>query len=262
MKIAVTVNELDGPVAARAEALAASLSMPYSPLLSVAGDEYSLLLIVTAGGVSLQQTGKGAPGPLRVDFDSGKQAWRQRHGGGKSQLIARAVGLHKSSRPEVLDATAGLGGDSYVLAGLGCNVTMLEQSAVVAALLQDGLQRLAASPDAQLQAIADRLQLRPATRAEDYLARSNNSHQLIYLDPMFPGAAGSAAVKKEMQLLRLLLDQPGDEAQLLQLALEKASCRVVVKRHKQSPAIAGPAPSYQLVGKAIRYDIYSLRKYY
>ena len=261
MKIAVTVNELDGPVAARAEALAASLSMPYSPLLSVAGDEYSLLLIVTAGGVSLQQTGKGAPGPLRVDFDSGKQAWRQRHGGGRSQLIARAVGLHKGAQPEVLDATAGLGGDSYVLAGLGCNVTMLEQSAVVAALLQDGLQRLAASPDAQLQAIAERLQLRPAIRAQDYLA-SADSHQLIYLDPMFPGAAGSAAVKKEMQLLRLLLDQPGDEVQLLQLALEKASCRVVVKRHKQSPTIAGPAPSYQLAGKAIRYDIYSLRKYY
>lgn len=261
MKIAVTVNEVEGSVAARAQALADSLSMPYRPLLSVAGDEYGLLLIVGADGVSLQQTGKGAPGPLRVDFDSGKQAWRQRHGGGKSQLIARAVGLHKGARPEVLDATAGLGGDSYVLAGLGCSVTLLEQSAVVAALLQDGLRRLAASPDAQLQAIAERLQLRPAIRAQDYLA-SADSHQLIYLDPMFPGAAGSAAVKKDMQLLRLLLDQPADEAALLQLALEKASCRVVVKRHRQSPAIAGPAPSYQLAGKAIRYDIYSLRKYY
>ena len=262
MKIAVTVNQLDGVLAAGAQALAASLSLPYSPLLCAdASGEYALLLIVSDDGVCLQQTGKGAPGPLRVDFDSGKQAWRQRHGGGKSQLIARAVGAHKGARPEVLDATAGLGGDSYVLAGLGCSITMLEQSAVVAALLQNGLQRLAESPDAQLRAIAERMHLQPAIRAQDYLENAA-SHQLIYLDPMFPGAAGSAAVKKEMQLLRLLLPQPADEAQLLQLALEKASCRVVVKRHKQSPVIAGPAPSYQLQGKAVRYDIYSLRKYY
>ena len=261
MKIAVTGNQVDALSAHRGEALAKKLRLPYCSMSAAESPEYDLLLIVADGGLSLQQTGKGAPGPLRVDFDSGVQAWRQRHGGGKNQLIARAVGLHKGARPEVLDATAGLGGDSYVLAGLGCRVTLLERSPVVAALLEDGLQRLAASRQSELQAIAGRMKLQPPISAEDYLATADG-HELIYLDPMFPGAAGAAAVKKDMQIMRRLLDTPADEATLLRLALDKARYRVVVKRHKQSPVIDGPAPSHQLSGKAIRYDIYSLRKYY
>jgi 16S rRNA (guanine1516-N2)-methyltransferase len=261
MKIAVTGSQVDAVSDHRGEALAKKLHLPYCSMPAAASPEYDLLLVLAAGGLSLQQTGKGAPGPLRVDFDSGVQAWRQRHGGGKNQLIARAVGLHKGARPEVLDATAGLGGDSYVLAGLGCRVTLLERSPVVAALLEDGLLRLAASSLSELQVIAGRMSLRPPISCEDYLA-ATDGHELIYLDPMFPGAGGTAAVKKDMQLMRQLLDTPADEVTLLRLALDKARYRVVVKRHRQSPMIDGPAPSYQLMGKAIRYDIYSLRKYY
>ncbi len=265
MNIAVTCEPVE-PLRLRAEALATRLGLAFCEEPVSAAGEFDFLLKFDDKGLCLKQSGTAAPGPVRVDFVTGKQAWRQQHGGGKGQLIARALGLHKGACPEVLDATAGLGGDSFVLAGLGCRVTLLEQSAVVAALLEDGLQRLALSASPQLQAIAARMQLEAPIRAEDYLPRVPG-FQAIYLDPMFGSGAGKAAVKKEMQVLRqwFVLGgedvQIGDEAQLLQLAMERARYRVVVKRHRQAPAIKGPAPSYQLGGKSTRYDIYSLRRY-
>ncbi len=257
--------ELLGP---QAKTLADALGLVYCDDPARALTKFDFILVLDGKGLGLQQASTGAPGPVRVDFVSGKPAWRQQHGGGKGQLIARALGLHKGARPEVLDATAGLGGDSYVMAGLGCRVTMLEQSPVIAALLADGLERLARAEQPELQSIAARMQLRDPTRAEDYLLQSQQ-HELIYLDPMFGAGAGKAAVKKEMQVLRDCLGQggkqatqPGQESQLLSLALERAIYRVVVKRHRQAPAMTGPAPSYQLSGKSTRFDIYSLRKYY
>jgi 16S rRNA (guanine1516-N2)-methyltransferase len=261
MKIAVSTDSRDPCRDQAARLLAAQLQLPYCDRLADAHARYAFVLVLDAAGLSLQVAQKPGPGPLQVDFVTGSQAWRRRHGGGKSQLIARALGLHKGARPEVLDATAGLGGDSYVLASLGCRVLMLEQSALVAALLEDGLRRLAAADDPQLQAIAGRMQLLPATRAQDYLAAAQ-SHDVIYLDPMFADAAGAAAVKKDMQILRQLLKPTGDVADLLAAALERARYRVVVKRHSKSASIAGPAPSYQLTARSTRFDIYSLQKYY
>lgn len=241
-----------------AENLAQQLQLP---LVDDIGAADSFMLLLDAKGLSLIQVGGSGAKPLRVCFESGKQAWRQRHGGGKGQLIARALGLHKGARPTVLDATAGLGGDAYVLAGLGCSVTLVERSPIVAALLRDGLQRLAAAQAAELRDIATRMELLPAAAAEAELSAGRTA-EVIYLDPMFPGASRSAAVKKEMAWFRELLQPTGDEAELLRLALASARCRVVVKRHKSSPLIAGTAPSYQLQGKSTRFDIYSLKKYY
>ncbi len=255
-------NSLVGnPLSSTARAMADEFNLPFYPDLAEARSLHPFVLILGADGLSLRQFGDNAPGPLSVQFVSGKQAWRQRQGGGKRQLIARALGLHKGANPQVLDATAGMGGDAYVLAGLGCRVTMIEQSSVVAALLRDGLQRLAAAPEPELQAIAARMNLLPPMAAQCWLEAGNRA-EIIYLDPMFPGAVGNAAVKKEMQILRQLLEPPADEAALLQSALEGADFRVVVKRHKQSPPIDGPVASYQLTGKSTRYDIYSLKKYY
>ena len=257
--------DLLGP---QAKTLADTLGLVYCSDTVKALAKFDFILLLEGKGLGLQQAGTGAPGPVRVDFVSGKPAWRQQHGGGKGQLIARALGLHKGARPEVLDATAGLGGDSYVMAGLGCHVTLLEQSPIIAALLADGLQRLARAEQPELQSIAARMQMRDPIRAEDYLLRGQQ-HELIYLDPMFGAGAGKAAVKKEMQVLRDCLGHGSKEAtkhdqesQLLSLALERAIYRVVVKRHRQAPAMPGPAPSYQLSGKSTRFDIYSLRKYY
>ena len=83
--------------------------------------EFPVLLYMDDEGLALQLTGKGAPGPVRAEFVTGKMGYRREHGGGTGQLVARAVGLQKTrAQLHVLDATAGLGQDAFVLASLGC----------------------------------------------------------------------------------------------------------------------------------------------
>jgi len=256
MKLAVTAGADDPRLQAQADALALRLSLPrvQQP------DAAAYVLCCDPAGLQLRQTGKGAPGPLSASFLDGERTWRLHHGGGKGQLIARAIGRHRGARPAVLDATAGLGRDAFVMAGLGCRVTLLERSPVVGALLEDALQQLRQCDDEELAAIGDRMAFCRAD-ALDYLAACEPV-DLIYLDPMFPEAGRGGGVRKAMALFRELLEEPADERDLLDAALARARYRVVVKRMKKTPAVPGRAPSYQLSGKSTRYDVYALQKYY
>jgi 16S rRNA (guanine1516-N2)-methyltransferase len=89
-------------------------------------------------GLQLQQLGPDAPGPVRVDFVEGGAAHRRLYGGGSGQMIAKAVGIAQGVRPRVLDATAGLGKDAFVLASLGCEMSLIERQPLIGALLEDG----------------------------------------------------------------------------------------------------------------------------
>lgn len=80
-------------------------------------------------------------GAVFVDFISGKMAHRRKFGGGRGEAIAKAVGIKKDYLPNVIDATAGLGRDAFVLAAIGCQIKLVERHPVVRLLLQDGLQR-------------------------------------------------------------------------------------------------------------------------
>ena len=248
----------------RAQALAAELGVP----LMAATDPrrvtgIPLLLTLDEHGLALQLTGKGAPGPVRVDFVNGKMGFRREHGGGTGQLVARAVGLHKTRTPlHVLDATAGLGQDGFVLAGLGCRLTLFERHPVIHALLQDGLAR--AALNVECAHVIARMDLR-AGNSLDFLSQADSGEpehalaDVIYLDPMFPHQDKAALVKKEMQVFRHLVGQDDDTSELLQLALKAARYRVVVKRPRKAPAIDGATPTTRVEGKSSRYDIYSLR---
>ena len=97
------------------------------------------LLYAKAGRVELRSCKEPAMQPLFVDFVEGASRHRRLHGGGRGQAIAKAVGLGKLRTPAVADLTAGLGRDAFVLATLGCSVTLVERSPVVHALLCDGL---------------------------------------------------------------------------------------------------------------------------
>ena len=78
---------------------------------------------------------------IDVDFVEGALAHRQQFGGGRGQAIARAAGLKRGNTPAVLDVTAGLARDAFVLASLGCTVTLVEQSPILFALVADGIRR-------------------------------------------------------------------------------------------------------------------------
>ena len=195
--------------------------------------------------------------PLSVDFVSGKAAHRRQFGGGRGQLVAKACGLTKGITPSVVDATAGLGRDAFVLASLGAPVLMIERVAAIAALLQDGLTRAAVAEETA--AIAARMCLRHGDAAEQLVAlvaEAEFAPQVIHLDPMFPHREKSALVKKEMRVFRELAGDDDDAPRLLAAALEVATHRVVVKRPRKAPPIAGPAPQHTLEGKTSRYDLY------
>lgn len=206
-------------------------------------------------GLMLQAAGPKAPGPVRVDFVGGAAAHRRLQGGGSGQMIARAVGIQSGVRPTVLDATAGLGRDAFVLAQLGCQVTLVERHPLIAALLADGLRR--ARLDAEVGPIAERMQLRGGDAIALMSAWADEPPQVVYLDPMFPHRDKSALVKKEMLLFRPLVGDDLDAPDLLAAALALASHRVVVKRPRKAPPVAGPAPGYALEGKSTRFDIYA-----
>lgn len=189
--------------------------------------------------------------PLTIDFLAGKASHRREYGGGRGQLIAKAVGLKKYKQPTVLDLTAGLGQDAFVLACLGCRVTMLERSDVMAALLRDALQRLFESDAAAT------LSLKLIHQdAQTYLQQLNEQPDIIYLDPMYPDTKNTAQPKKEMQVLRELIGDDEDAAQLLPLAQAKARYRVVVKRPRHGELLTSLTPDVVYAGKSSRYDVY------
>jgi len=197
----------------------------------------------------------GRSGDVRVDYVSGKSRHRRLYGGGKGQQIAKAIGVQGSVRPSVLDATAGLGGDAFVLASLGCSMYLAERQPIVRALLADGLARLQA--DAELVEFGQRMQLLSGDGVHSLQNwQQPTPPQVVYLDPMFPHSRKSAQVKKEMALFRDLVGADEDADQLLAPALALASHRVVVKRPRLAPDLAAQKPTYSLTGKANRFDIY------
>jgi len=197
--------------------------------------------------------------PLIIDFIAGKAAHRRLYGGGKSQLLAKAVGLNKGFKPNLIDATTGLAQDSFVLACLGCKVTMLERSPVLAALLEHALQR--AREDSEISPIIASMQLIHSDSIKQLCTTKLSSQpDIIYLDPMFPEKKGHALVKKEMQYLQHLVGKDIDSSQLLSCAIKQAKYRVVVKRPAKAPYLDGQKPQLQLGSKKQRFDIYINQK--
>ncbi|MEX0605461.1 MAG: class I SAM-dependent methyltransferase [Marinobacter sp.] len=219
---------------------------------------FGVLLFADESGLSLQVTGPKAPGPVRAEFASGKAGYRLEHGGGTGQLIARAIGLQKTRMTlHVLDATAGLGQDAFVLAGLGCRMTLMERSPVIQALLADGLAR--GRLNDSVAPVIERMRLRSEDSIHWLAGGDGEVADVIYLDPMFPHRDKAALVKKEMRVFRALVGDDEDAPELLAAALTGARYRVVVKRPRKAPSIEGPRPAIQIEGKSSRYDIYPVK---
>ncbi len=231
-----------------AEQLAVQLAIP----ITCDVESYDLVLAVTKTHLELRQNGKYSPGPVFVDFTSGALRYRKQFGGGRKEALAKAVGLKANRCPTVMDATAGLGRDAFILAGLGCTVVLVERSATVAALLEDGLKR--ALDDKETVETASRMQVIHANCRE--LKNLNPLPDVIYLDPMYPHRSKSALVKKEMRLIRAIVGNDEDADLLLDWALLHAALRVVVKRPQGAPSLGNRKPSLIINGNNSRFDVY------
>lgn len=202
--------------------------------------------------LALEQVDDPKQGLVFVDFVSGATAHRRKFGGGKGQAIAKAVGLKPGVQIDVIDATAGLGRDAFVLASLGCNMTLVERSPVAAALLDDGLQR--AYMNAEIgDWMQQRMQLKYCSSV-DYLME--NQTDVVYLDPMFPHKKKSALVKKEMRVFQGVVGADLDADNLLDAAMQSARYRVVVKRPDYAPFLNDKKPTMSIKTKKNRFDVY------
>lgn len=182
-------------------------------------------------------------------------------------------GEYPSDAPIAIDATAGLGQDSFLLAAAGFSVYMFEQDPIIAALLEDALDR--AKSDPVLANIVERMhlfaedsisalqRLGTSLSRDEQMPQTSDSQpyltvkpDVIYLDPMFPERTKSAAVKKKFQLLHHLEHPCENEEELLGAAMNIQPRKIVVKRMAKGPFLAGKKPSYSIKGKSIRYDCY------
>ena len=214
--------------------------------------EPEFYLCFNVDGLSLHSQEQNAPGGVSVNFDN-QNLSRRANDALRQQNLIKAVGLKKQVIPRVLDCTAGLGSDAFLLACAGCEVTLLERNAIVHALLEDGMQR-AVHGSLETCAAMSRMRLVFADFV-DYSANLD-AFDVVYLDPMYPVRRKSAKSKKSMYLLQQLLGEADEDEAILTLAFNKASSRVVIKRAKQSPHFGNRQPEISFKGSSSRFDVY------
>lgn len=245
----ITCEPHDDAVLRRRAALLAE-QLPIPLRASISNITSALALVVTPVRLELRVLRGQLRGGHAMFADWGEVDVSPGAGGRLSQPIAKAVGRQKGKLPTViLDATGGFGQDAWLLAALGCRVTCVERHPIIAALLEDAWQH------AQREPAAERLRIVHADAAAfmNELAPSEKP-DVVYLDPMFP-LGRKTAEHKPMRVLRMLVGDDPDAANLLEVARRVALKRVVVKRPLRAAPLSGK-PHVVHKGKATRYDVY------
>ena len=216
-----------------------------SPIVNKPGDYLTVLF--DSKGVSLSGFGLSYQG----DFEN--MLHRVTNGRLQHEMLAKAVKTDQENL-KAIDATAGMGEDSLLLAACGYQVTLYEQNPEIAILLKDALRR--AKKNTVLKDIVSRMQLVEGDSIE-HLNKRLDPVNVIYLDPMFPGRQKSGLINKKLQLIQKLEPPCSKETALFDAAMAAQPSKIIVKRPLKSPYLDERVPSYSLKGKAIRYDCYS-----
>ncbi|MBS6008315.1 MAG: class I SAM-dependent methyltransferase [Haemophilus parahaemolyticus] len=214
-----------------------------------------LALVQTPERLELRKLDEPKLGAIAVNFVDGTMAHRRKFGGGRGEAVAKAVGIKGSYLPTVIDATAGLGRDAFVLAAIGCKVQLIERNPVVSALLEDGLKRAYQDPEIG-EFMQSRMVLLPFHTISEYATANEAPVDVVYFDPMFPHKQKSALVKKEMRVFQHLVGADLDSDDFFQPAKQVARKRVVVKRPNYAPFIAEQKPDFSQTTKNHRFDVY------
>lgn len=245
-RIAVLAGDPDSME--KGEELAGKLDLPLIDNREHACEtEYALFLVRDRKGLSLQdQQGLS----IRGDFT--RMLPRLRQANLQNEFLVKASRLKGiEGVPAAVDATAGLGEDSLILAAAGFQVDLYEHNPIIAELLADALERASILPE--LEEVVSRMRLHRENSLEG-LARMEQAPDLVLLDPMFPARQKSGLIKKKLQLLQKLEIPCPEEAMLLQAAIDSHPRKILIKRPLKGPFLAGVKPHYSLKGKAIRYD--------
>lgn len=178
-----------------------------------------------------------------VDFDSKQLKFRsQSHL--NAELIIKAVLGKKKQPTNIMDCTAGFGKDSYIMSLTGSEIVAYESNPVMFALLQDGLNRHN----------IDNISL----RKKDALREVKLTDcEVVYIDPMYPATKKSAKNNKHMMFLQAFVGHQTDMAnQLFTQAMLSNAKKIVIKRPVKAGFVMDKKPTFQITGKAARFDVY------
>lgn len=242
-KIAIAYTSLDDQL--NAEQLSQKLA------LAIADDlfEYEMILMLKNAELELQFSQQNYK-PFKIDFSQAQLDYRRQHAKLKNELLLKAIGLKTLKQPKIIDATAGLGRDAFLMASFGCDVTLIERSAILVELLKQAIKTLDDKVIKMDLIHADAIHFLQALPLKHY-------PDVIYIDPMFPERKKSALVKKEMLILKSLVGEDEDAINLFNIALQRAKKRVVVKRPAYAPIISNRKPEIQYKGRSVRFDVYT-----
>lgn len=223
-----------------------------------------------AGALELRLSSDIPGRGVSVDFSSFRAVGLAHH------PLVRAVGRDTHA---VIDATAGLGHDAWLLAARGLRVLAIERCEAVRTILADGLRRASHHPS--LADTASRITLVEGDSIavlRDCTARATaagDARIAIFLDPMYPEFhRGSALPPRDIRLVRAAAGDDADAPQLFAAACAVVDApgvqrplRVVVRRPTRAPPMpidfgaspcASPCVSLnaQFESKLVRYDLY------
>ena len=190
---------------------------------------------------------------LKCSFIEGPILHRLKYGKGRGQNLAKAVGFKFNKNRTIIDATAGLGYDAFILASLGANVTLIERSEKIYDLLKSAISE-AKLYGGEISKIVNRMNLLFGD-SKDILP--NIAPEVILIDTMYKDRKKSALVKNDMRLVREVVGSDSDHVELINVALNNASKRVVIKQPRYAETLDNiKGCSHQILGKTIRYDVY------
>ena len=190
---------------------------------------------------------------LKCSFIEGPILHRLKYGKGRGQNLAKAVGMKFNKNRNIIDATAGLGYDSFILASLGAKVTLIERSQKMHEILQNGIDE-GISFGGEIEKIINRMELLFGD-SKDILPKL--TPEVIMIDTMYKDRKKTALVKNNMRLVREIVGPDSDYIELLKVALNCAKNRVVLKQPRYAEPIKEIRKcSHQILGKTIRYDVF------
>ena len=190
---------------------------------------------------------------LKCSFIEGPILHRLKYGRGRGQNLAKAVGMKFNKNRNIIDATAGLGYDSFILASIGAKVTLIERSQKMYELLQNGIDE-GISFGGEIEKIINRMEL-VFGDSKDILPKL--TPEVIMIDTMYKDRKKTALVKNNMRLVRDIVGPDSDYIDLLKVALNCATNRVVLKQPRYAEPIKEIRKcSHQILGKTIRYDVF------
>ena len=217
-------------------------------------DFSGLILKLNEDGLSLVSKN------MKLYGDFTKMTKRLKHNNLQREFLVHAAKIKgKTTDLKAIDATAGLGEDSIILAAYGFSVSLYENNPIIAELLKDALERAKQNPE--LKDIASRMVV---FEEDSIIAMTKLKYKpdIILLDPMFPERTKSALIKKKFQILHKIEKPCTDEEEMLNSAIKANPHKIIIKRPLKGDYLAGIKPDYSLNGKAIRYDcIINLSKF-